>query len=177
MGSVIPGEDCMILRLATVHESAGSAGILPAVAGHRAVDDVAGRMPALPFPWQRESRSARRSPCAQTRARFSASLTRRLAQTPLCGVCDLRKDRLPAIRGLISSCGRYVAHSDSELCSRLRQVASRTRRPQRARSAAAGQGSDRRRRAPDSEPGNTSAMVGCRPELIRTTNHACDQRG
>jgi hypothetical protein len=43
----------MILRLTTAHENAGSAGILPAVARHRALDDVAGRMPALPFPWQR----------------------------------------------------------------------------------------------------------------------------
>jgi len=42
----------MIPRLATAHEKAGSAGILPAVARHRALDDVAGRMPALPFPWQ-----------------------------------------------------------------------------------------------------------------------------
>jgi hypothetical protein len=50
---VIPSEDFMILWLTTVHENAGSAGILPAVAGHRAVDDVAGRMPALPFSWQR----------------------------------------------------------------------------------------------------------------------------
>jgi hypothetical protein len=50
---VILSEDFMILRLTTVHENPGSAGILPAVAGHRALDDVAGRMPALPFSWQR----------------------------------------------------------------------------------------------------------------------------
>jgi hypothetical protein len=50
---VILSADFMILRLTTVHENAGSAGILPALAGHRALDDVAGRMPALPFPWQR----------------------------------------------------------------------------------------------------------------------------
>jgi hypothetical protein len=37
----------MILRLTTLHENAWSAGILPAVAGHRALDDLAGRMPAL----------------------------------------------------------------------------------------------------------------------------------
>jgi hypothetical protein len=43
----------MIFRLTTVHENAGSAGILPAVAGHRALDDVAGKMPALPFSSQR----------------------------------------------------------------------------------------------------------------------------
>jgi hypothetical protein len=42
----------MILRPTTVHENPGSAGILPAVAGHRAQDDVAGRMPALPFSWK-----------------------------------------------------------------------------------------------------------------------------
>jgi hypothetical protein len=42
----------MIFRLTTLHENAGSAGILPAVAGHRALDDVASRMPALPFSWQ-----------------------------------------------------------------------------------------------------------------------------
>jgi hypothetical protein len=41
--------DFMILRLTTVHENPRSAGILPAAAGHRALDDVAGRMPALPF--------------------------------------------------------------------------------------------------------------------------------
>ena len=50
---VIPSEDFMILRLTTVHENPGSAGIMPAVAGHRALDEVAGRMPALPFSWQR----------------------------------------------------------------------------------------------------------------------------
>jgi hypothetical protein len=50
--AVIPSRDFMILRLTTAHENAGSAGILPAVAGHRALDDVAGRMPALPFSWQ-----------------------------------------------------------------------------------------------------------------------------
>jgi hypothetical protein len=42
----------MILRLTTVHENPGSAGILPAVARHSALDDVACRMPALPFSWQ-----------------------------------------------------------------------------------------------------------------------------
>jgi hypothetical protein len=42
----------MMPRLNTVHENAGSAGILPAVAGHCAVVGVAGRMPALPFSWQ-----------------------------------------------------------------------------------------------------------------------------
>jgi hypothetical protein len=50
---VILSEDFMILRLTTVHENPGSAGILPAVAGHSALDEVAGRMPALPFSWQR----------------------------------------------------------------------------------------------------------------------------
>jgi len=50
---VIPSADFVILRLTTAQENAGSAGILPAVAGHLAPDDVAGRMPALPFPWQR----------------------------------------------------------------------------------------------------------------------------
>jgi hypothetical protein len=50
---VIPSQDFMILRLTTVHENAGSAGILPAVGGRRVLDDVAGRMPALPFPWRR----------------------------------------------------------------------------------------------------------------------------
>jgi hypothetical protein len=50
--AVIPSADFMILRLTTVHENPRSAGILPAAAGHRALDDVAGRMPALPFSWQ-----------------------------------------------------------------------------------------------------------------------------
>jgi hypothetical protein len=43
----------MILRLTTVHENPRSAGILPAAAGHRALDDVGGRMPVLPFSWER----------------------------------------------------------------------------------------------------------------------------
>jgi hypothetical protein len=51
--AVTPSGVFIILQLTTVHENAGRAGILPAVARHRALDEVAGRMPALPFPWQR----------------------------------------------------------------------------------------------------------------------------
>jgi hypothetical protein len=48
MRGVTASGDFMTLRLTTAREK-GSAGILPAVAGHRALDDEAGRMPALPF--------------------------------------------------------------------------------------------------------------------------------
>ena len=52
MSRLAQSKDSMIVRLTMVRENAGSAGILPAVAGYGALDDVAGRMPALPFSWQ-----------------------------------------------------------------------------------------------------------------------------
>jgi hypothetical protein len=44
-------EDFIIPWLTAAPENAGSAGILPAAPGHRALDNVAGRMPALLFSW------------------------------------------------------------------------------------------------------------------------------
>jgi hypothetical protein len=96
----------MILRLTTVHENAGSAGILPAVAGHRALDDAAGRMPALPFPWQRgpgERPTARRGRVGQaglTAARGRAVGRRFPLQAVGVGLALPSTDLAPQKRGL-----------------------------------------------------------------------------